>query len=292
MMDMAHELRMPARQVGSVVFASPHSGRAYPDEFLRRSVLGPRQIRSSEDAFVDLLFADVPDFGAPLLLAHAPRAYIDLNRSCDELDPALVEGLTRRSQSPRIASGLGVVPRVVAGGRAIINGKITLAEAEARIRACWQPYHAALERLMEDTSRQFGEAILLDCHSMPSEAIAGIRARDGAQPDIVLGDRYGSATWMKRASCPARASRACVNVFVRSFQSSWPSAGMKATSPLSNPFPFSPVFGFQCCFSSLRHLAIAIVSLVDFLLNSEFRSSLALSLLPFRARSRTRPAVL
>jgi len=193
MMDMAHELRMPARQVGSVVFASPHSGRAYPDEFLRRSVLGPRQIRSSEDAFVDLLFADVPDFGAPLLLAHAPRAYIDLNRSCDELDPALVEGLTRRSQSPRIASGLGVVPRVVAGGRAIINGKITLAEAEARIRACWQPYHAALERLMEDTSRQFGEAILLDCHSMPSEAIAGIRARDGAQPDIVLGDRYGSA---------------------------------------------------------------------------------------------------
>ncbi len=193
MMDMAHELRRPARQVGSVVFASPHSGRAYPDEFLRRSVLGPRQIRSSEDAFVDLLFADVPDFGAPLLLAHAPRAYVDLNRSRDELDPALVEGLKRRSLSPRIASGLGVVPRVVAGGRAIIEGKITLAEAEARIRACWQPYHAALERLMEETSRQFGEAILLDCHSMPSEAIAGIRARDGAQPDIVLGDRYGSA---------------------------------------------------------------------------------------------------
>ncbi len=193
MTEMAHELRMPSRQAGSVIFASPHSGRAYPDEFLRRSVLCPRRIRSSEDAFVDLLFADAPDFGAPLLLAHAPRAYIDLNRSSDELDPALIEGIGRRSLSPRIASGLGVVPRVVAGGRGILRGKISLAEAEARIRAFWAPYHAELGRLMENTCQQFGRAILLDCHSMPSEAIDGIRTTDGVRPDIVLGDRYGSA---------------------------------------------------------------------------------------------------
>ena len=88
-------LAEPAERTTSVVFASPHSGRDYPWAFLRRSVLDERAIRSSEDAFVDLLFADAPSFGAPLLAATAPRAFIDLNRTADELDPALIEDVRK-----------------------------------------------------------------------------------------------------------------------------------------------------------------------------------------------------
>ncbi len=188
-----YELRLPPKQAGSVVFASPHSGRKYPETFLRQTVLGEQAIRSSEDAFVDLLFADAPDLGAPLLQANAPRAYIDMNRGRDELDPALIAGTRRGVQNPRVASGLGVVPRVVAGGRAIYRGRIPLAEAERRIRSEWIPYHRTLEKLLRDTHATFGEAILLDCHSMPSEAIGSIGVKGGRYPDIVLGDRYGSA---------------------------------------------------------------------------------------------------
>lgn len=189
-------LSHPLRRDTGVVFASPHSGRFYPPAFLRASVLDERAIRSSEDAFVDQLLDCVTGFGAPLLSATAPRAFVDLNRAPDELDPALVEGVTLGAHNPRVSSGLGVVPRVVAGGRAIYHGKLTRAEAEDRIARWWQPYHAQLGLLVAEARRAFGQAILIDVHSMPHEAldaVAAAGARGGLRrPEVVIGDRFGS----------------------------------------------------------------------------------------------------
>ena len=189
----AYDLIRPLRQRVPLVFSSPHSGRAYPAQMLARTVLEGRAIRSSEDAFVDELFAAAPGHGAPLLLANAPRAWLDLNRAADELDPALIEGVTRSPHNPRIASGLGVIPRVVAQGRPIYRGKISRAEAEERLARYWQPYHAALHSLMAETRAGFGEAVLIDCHSMPHEAIEGHGRFGAARPEVVIGDRFGAA---------------------------------------------------------------------------------------------------
>lgn len=183
-------LARPAVRTTSVLFASPHSGRDYPPSFLRRSALDERAIRSSEDAFVDLLFADAPIFGAPLLAATVPRAFVDLNRGADELDHALIDDIRKTAHNPRVTSGLGVVPRVVANGRPIYDGKIALDEVLARVRENWFPYHGALQALLEETLADFGEAILIDCHSMPSEANSGPGIR---RPEIVLGDRFGAS---------------------------------------------------------------------------------------------------
>lgn len=188
-----YTLRAPAVQTTSVVFASPHSGRDYPWEFLRQSVLDERVIRSSEDAFVDLLFEDAPTFGAPLLVATAPRAFIDLNRAAEELDPALIEGVRKSTHNPRVTSGLGVIPRVVANGRSIYRGKLTQDEARARLRDFWRPYHDRLQKLLDDTRAQHGQAIMIDCHSMPHEAIDCIGTNGVPHPEIVLGDRFGAA---------------------------------------------------------------------------------------------------
>ncbi len=189
-----YRLARPQRRTSCVVFASPHSGSDYPAPFLSRSVLGDRAIRSSEDAFVDRLFAAAPDFGAPLIAATTPRAFVDLNRSPDELDPALIEGARPNGHNPRVASGLGVIPRVVANGRAIHSGKLTMAEAEQRIERHWRPYHGALQSLLDEAHGQFGQAILIDCHSMPHEAMDGVARRNARRPDIVLGDRFGAAS--------------------------------------------------------------------------------------------------
>ena len=183
-------LSQPGQRTTAVVFASPHSGRDYSRAFLDRAALDPRAIRSSEDAFVDDLFACAPRHGAPLLAAVAPRAYVDVNRAPDELDPALIEGVRRAGHNPRVSSGLGVIPRVVAGGRCIYASRLTLAEARGRIDGFWQPYHAALRGLMAESREAFGEAILIDCHSMPHEAVDGARSM---RPDVVLGDRFGAA---------------------------------------------------------------------------------------------------
>lgn len=193
MPKVAYQLYMPDRWTSPVVFASPHSGRDYPWSFLRRTVLDEHSIRTSEDAYVDRLFEAAPSFGAPFLKAGAPRAFVDLNRAPDELDPALIEGVRKQGHNPRIASGLGVIPRVVANGRAIYRGKIELDEAQARLDQYWHPYHARLHMLLEGAKARFGKAVLIDCHSMPHEAVDSIARAGARRPEVVIGDRFGAS---------------------------------------------------------------------------------------------------
>ncbi|SEV87426.1 N-formylglutamate deformylase [Aliiroseovarius sediminilitoris] len=188
-----YTLTLPKAHTTSVVFASPHSGRDYPPAFMRNSALDEQALRSSEDAYVDQLYAAVPDHGAPFLMSNTPRAYVDLNRGPEELDPALINGLRRVDHNPRVSSGLGVVPRVVAGGRAIYRGKMSLGDAQSRLATHWHPYHTALQSLLDRSNAMFGEAILIDCHSMPHEAVASLSKGAKRCPQIVLGDRYGAS---------------------------------------------------------------------------------------------------
>ncbi|TRD22170.1 N-formylglutamate amidohydrolase [Palleronia caenipelagi] len=188
----AYDLHLPEVQTSSVVFASPHSGRGYCAEFIAESILTPAELRSSEDAHVDRLFEAAPSCGAPLLAAHWPRAWVDVNRAEDEIDPAMVLGVRRQAHNPRVASGLGVIPRVVAGGKPIRSGKLTRDEAERRLQLGWRPYHARLDALLRETQSRFGRATLIDCHSMPHEALDHVR-RKGRRPDVVLGNRFGAS---------------------------------------------------------------------------------------------------
>jgi len=190
----------PAQLTSSIVFATPHSGRNYPQDFLDRIILDAHAIRASEDAFVDQLFLPVTAVGAPLLAALVPRAFVDLNRSCEELDPALIEDVRSTGSSARVTSGLGVVPRVVGVGRSIYHGKISMVEAQARLQDVWYPYHQRLQVLLDATRTKFGHVVLIDCHSMPHEAAnPGLRSK--TSPEIVVGDRFGAAADLKVTDC-------------------------------------------------------------------------------------------
>jgi N-formylglutamate amidohydrolase len=180
-------LDRPTRQTVPFLFASPHSGRSYPDSLLENSRLDPTTLRRSEDAFVDELFAGVVKLGAPLLAAQFPRALLDVNRSSTELDAAMFDAplkLPVDTPSPRVTAGLGVIPRIVRDGAEIYRGKLDGREADRRISQLYQPYHQALAELMAEIHARFGVAVLIDCHSMPSAL---------SVPDIVLGDRYGAS---------------------------------------------------------------------------------------------------
>ena len=186
-------LNLPKKVTNPVVFSSAHSGRKYPVDFVTGSVLSQKHLRSSEDAFVDELFVDVTRFGAPLLSAIMPRAYVDLNRGVDELDPSIIQGAKKTYNNPRIASGLGVIPRVVSEGRQIQRGKLTMQQAKARIDDYYHPYHQMLAELLDQARLRFGLAVLIDCHSMPNDALRNARALGGRRPDIILGNRYGAS---------------------------------------------------------------------------------------------------
>jgi len=177
----------PFRQTVPFVFASPHSGRAYPTSFVTASRLNAVSLRRSEDAFVDELFCGAVAMGAPMIAARFPRAFLDVNRAPAEIDTGMFEGalgIVVDAPSPRVTAGLGVIPRIVRDGAEIYRGKLKAADAEERLHRLYRPYHAALARLIEETRAIFGVAVLVDCHSMPSAA---------AIPDVVFGDRYGMA---------------------------------------------------------------------------------------------------
>lgn len=187
----AFETIRPRRVMAPLVFNSAHSGRDYPERFLQMTRLDHLSIRQSEDAFVDELFARAPHLGAPLIRAHFPRAYLDVNREPWELDPTMfVEPLSERfnTTSPRVAAGLGTLARVVAENKPIYRERLTLDDARMRIEGIYQPYHATMQRLLTESYSTFGVAVLIDCHSMPRLSRSG----DRLGPDVVLGDRYGT----------------------------------------------------------------------------------------------------
>ncbi|GAC1345998.1 MAG: N-formylglutamate amidohydrolase [Acetobacteraceae bacterium] len=189
----------PAQQAAALVFASPHSGRNYPKNFLEAARLDAHALRRSEDSFVDELFAGATQAGAPLLTATFARAYCDPNREAWELDPAMfADALPAwvNTTSARVGAGLGTLARVVASGEAIYRRKLTFNEAEYRVHAYWEPYHRALQDLLARTRQRFGACLLIDCHSMPAQA-GSVRGT----ADFVLGDAHGTA-------CSSRITRA------------------------------------------------------------------------------------
>jgi N-formylglutamate amidohydrolase len=187
-----------------VVLASPHSGRRYEADFLAQVAVPPAELRRAEDAFVDRLFQAAPRIGVPLLAARFPRAMIDVNREALELDPEMFDGPlpeAANTRSPRVAAGLGTIPKVSAGGRPLYAAPLPVGMALAAVERYWRPYHDALQRLVAATRARFGVALLLDCHSMPSAGGLGDTAGAQTLADIVLGDVFGQSCDPRLMEC-------------------------------------------------------------------------------------------
>lgn len=192
------EILAPRTWTAPAVFNSPHSGKQYPADLLRMTRLSHAALRKSEDCYIDELFMSCVDHGAPLLRALVPRAYIDLNREAYEFDPRMfateLPGYMNTS-SPRVAGGLGTIPRLVAEGEEIYRERLSLNDALTRVETIYRPYHRTLNALLDEVLGNIGTVLLMDCHSMPSNATSFISPPHQTSVDVVIGDRY-------EASCP------------------------------------------------------------------------------------------
>ncbi len=192
----AFTLRRPPGVPIPILIAAPHGGRSYPSALIARMRDPDYATLRLEDRHVDRLADAIAQAtSAALLVAHAPRALLDLNRATDDMDWSMVaEGAsagTRHSAANRRArSGLGLVPRRLPGIGEIWKSRIPRAELDARVAGVHAPYHAALARTLDDMRDQWGAVLLIDLHSMPP-----LRARHaGEQPgEFVIGDRFGAS---------------------------------------------------------------------------------------------------
>ncbi len=198
-LDPPFDVVEPQGPRSNLVLSSPHSGSIYSNQFIASARLDRQSLRRSEDAFVDQLVFGGVACGAPLLRARFPRAFLDVNREPYELDPRMFEGRLppfANTRSPRVAGGLGTIARVVGEAQEIYSRLLSVDEAIERIDSLYKPYHACLRRLLEEAQHDYGAALLIDCHSMPSStgAVGGVGCRDDRiRADVVLGDRFGTS---------------------------------------------------------------------------------------------------
>ncbi len=185
-----------AAQPLPLIMDSPHSGRDYPAGFVHAC---PRDaLERAEDNYVDDLISAAPRFGAALLCAAFPRAYIDVNRARSDIDPALLDGEWHDDINPSHLSqiGYGLIRRLVKPGMPVYDQALLPAEIAGRIENYYVPYHDALDAMADEALYNFGEVWHLNMHAMPSHGRIIRRAGKvtcAGQADFVLGDRDGTS---------------------------------------------------------------------------------------------------
>jgi N-formylglutamate amidohydrolase len=179
-----------------VLIAVPHAGRHYPPKLVERMRAPRHAALKLEDRYADKLAEAVArQTDAALLVAHAPRAVIDLNRGIEDMDWDMVRtgppaGHGRVRIGRRARSGLGLVPRRLPGIGELWTAPMEPGEIEARIDGIHRPYHEALGETLRGLRDRWGVALLIDLHSMPP---LGRRGTGATVPDFVIGDRFGAA---------------------------------------------------------------------------------------------------
>jgi N-formylglutamate amidohydrolase len=181
----------PAGTPRPLVVDSPHSGRAYPEDFGHAAPLA--MLRRAEDAFVDDLYEDAPRHGAGFLKALFPRSYVDPNRHEDEIDPAMLDGAwpATVAASERTEMGLGLIRRLIRGDVPVYDRLLTVAEIEARVARFHRPYHDELEAMLTELHTRFGAVWHINAHSM--RALGRKQGKSIPRDDFVLGDLQGES---------------------------------------------------------------------------------------------------
>ena len=191
----AFSLTGPEPSAIPVLIAVPHAGRAYPGSLLRALRDPESTALKLEDRLVDRIgLATAKETGATLLVANAPRAMIDLNRSPDDVDWEMFEchqrpENARDNPSHRVRSGLGLIPRRVPGLGELWKRQHQESDLTARIAGIHDPYHRTLSDALAEMRARWGTVVLLDLHSMPPIQPRGV----SRPPEFVIGDRFGES---------------------------------------------------------------------------------------------------
>ncbi|MDX2055878.1 MAG: N-formylglutamate amidohydrolase [Polyangiaceae bacterium] len=164
-----------------LVVEIPHSSVRVGPRALATLNAPARSIGVDADLYVDQLYRQAPAFGASVLIARVSRYVCDLNRSEQDVDGSTVEG------APARLFPHGLIWRETTESQPVLTRRLSRGEFERRLETIYRPYHQALQGLLKQKYEQFGYAVLLAAHSMPSFGRSGHADPGAARADVVPG---------------------------------------------------------------------------------------------------------
>ena len=158
-----------------LIIMTPHSGRNYSSRFMKNISLDLKNLRNTEDYFIDQLFFPNNNKNFSYLNATFPRIFVDANRSPLEIDKTMwgnsnLDNLFDK-KSIKVLNGIGVFAKYNLFGEYIYSSKLPFSEAKWRLLNYYFPYHKKIKEIIKKTKEKYKKIIALDCHSMSSELV-------------------------------------------------------------------------------------------------------------------------
>jgi N-formylglutamate amidohydrolase len=160
----------------------PHCGTDFPPELIDQFKSDLRSAPDDTDWLVHQLYDFGPQMGITLIHATFSRWVIDLNRD-PESKPLYTDG--------RIITA--ICPTTNFFGEKLYQderAEVAQTEVGRRLDAYYWPYHRQVQLLLDDLKKQFGHALLWDCHSI-RQIVPTIHKEKF--PDLILGDVDGTS---------------------------------------------------------------------------------------------------
>jgi N-formylglutamate deformylase len=162
-----------------LLISMPHNGQQIPADIAFTMTKSAQRILDT-DWYQDRLYDFAESLGAYIIIPKYSRYVIDLNRDPNGIDLYPDENSTELCP----LSGFDLSPLYLAGQQP--DGK----EINRRIDHYWQPYHEAINNTLNDMKIEFGQAVLLEAHSILSHVP---RFFDGQLPDFNFGSSSGKS---------------------------------------------------------------------------------------------------
>ena len=133
------------------------------------------------DTFVGDLYSDLHEHGATVLATPFSRMFVDVNRRRDDFEHA----------DGHVRSRRGVVRTHTMRDVPIFRRPLGLADLEARLRALYDPYYAALERLLAELRAGAVDALLVESVRRERQAAPHVRMSvESVEPAVVEGEAW------------------------------------------------------------------------------------------------------
>lgn len=174
-----------------ILCSLPHAGERIPPDASWLEGLNEPLLFEDVDRYTDELYStSLKSLDVAWVATEWHRYSGDLNRALTDVDQDAVEG----AEAAPGTHARGLLWVKTTKGVRILPQPITRAALERIAELVYRPFHAALERKIQQLKGQYGEPILhLDLHSMPSRGTSEHRDPGKSRPDIVVSDNKGLA---------------------------------------------------------------------------------------------------